>query len=81
MTNVSLPLNDVQLSLLKLSDSLRESEMQDLKKIIIAYKAHRLALLADKIWDEKGWSQQTMDVFLNTHMRTPYKDNKPKIAG
>ena len=30
--------------------------------------------MADQVWDEKGWTQETMDEFLQTHMRTPYKN-------
>lgn len=72
-STLAFPLNEVQISLLKLTENLREDEMQDLKKLIIAFKAHRLALLADKVWDEKGWTEETMQQFLETHMRTPYK--------
>ena len=44
--------------------------------MIIAFKAQRLAALADEVWDEKGWTEDTMETFLNTHMRTPYLANK-----
>ena len=76
MATVQFPLNDLQISLLKLSEGLREDELQDLKRLIIAFKARRLSLLADKVWDEKGWSEQTMQDFLDSHMRTPYKSVK-----
>ena len=78
MVPVQFPLNEVQISLLRLSESLGEEELLELKKLIIAFKAHRLALLADKVWQEKGWSEQTMKRFLETHMRTPYKPNQPR---
>jgi hypothetical protein len=29
--------------------------------------------MVDEIWDEKGWTEETMNTFLNTHERTPYK--------
>ncbi len=70
MASVSFPLNEVQVSLLKLTENLREEELNDLKKLIIAYKAQRLAMLADQVWEEKGWSEKTMQDFLATHMRT-----------
>ena len=78
MADIHFPLNETQLALLKLSENLSEAEMQDLKRLIIAFKAKRLAQLADKVWDEKGWTQETMDAFLNTHMRTPYKAQQRK---
>jgi len=55
--DIHFPLNETQLALLKLSENISEEEMQDLKRLIIAFKARRLAQLADKVWDEKGWSQ------------------------
>ena len=72
MTPVSFPLNEVQVSLLRLTEKISEQDMQILKKMIIAFKAQRLAELADKAWDEKGWTEETMQIFLNTHLRTPY---------
>jgi len=44
--------------------------------MIIAFKAQRLAALEDKAWKEKGWTEETMQTFLNTHVRTPYLTNK-----
>ena len=73
------PLNDVQVTLLKLTDNLSENELKTLKKLIIAFKAQRLSELIDNVWDEKGWSEDTMQQFLNTHMRTPYT-SKPQHA-
>ncbi len=60
------PLNDVQVTLLKLTDNLSENELKTLKKLIIAFKAQRLSELIDNVWEEKGWSEETMQQFLNT---------------
>lgn len=79
MTSIQLPLNEIQLSLLKLTENLKEEELQELKKLIIAYKANRLAMLADQVWDEKGWTEATMQAFLNEHMRTSYKAAPAKL--
>lgn len=78
MATIQFPLNDVQVALLKLTEQLSEVELKELKQLIIAFKAHRLAQLADKVWDEKGWTQETMEQFLQTHMRTPYKMQQPR---
>ena len=78
MQPIQFPLNDVQVSLLKLTENLNQEEIQELKKLIIAYKAQRLAKLTDQVWDEKGWTQKTMKQFLNTHLRTPYRPNPAK---
>jgi hypothetical protein len=67
-------LSNAQIELLKLlANDLSEAELADLKKILLAFKLQRVVQLADNTWDEKGWSQETMDQFLQTHMRTPYQ--------
>ena len=72
MQSIKFPLNEVQVSLLKMTEHLSEQELVALKKLLIAFKAQRLAMLADQVWEEKGWTQETMDEFLKTHMRTAY---------
>ena len=67
-------LSNAQIEILKLlANDLSEAELADLKKILLAFKLQRVVQLADKTWDEKGWSQETMDQFLQTHMRTDYQ--------
>ncbi len=66
-SNIQFPLNEVQVSLLRLTEKLPHEELLALQKLIIAFKAQRLSALADQVWDEKGWTQETMEMFLNTH--------------
>lgn len=73
---IKFPLNEVQTSLLKLTENLSEEDLKILKKLVIAFKAQRLASLANKLWDEKDWTEETMQTFLNTHIRTPYLSNR-----
>ncbi len=73
---IKFPLNEVQISLLKLTKNLSEADIKILKKMIIVFKAQQLAAIADKVWEEKGWSEETMQTFLNTHMRTFYSENQ-----
>lgn len=54
-----------------------EEELKDIRKLISIYYAQKASLAADKVWDEKGWTNETMEEFLKTHMRTPY-DSKDK---
>ena len=70
-SNIQFLLNEVQVSLLRLTEKLPHEELLALQKLIIAFKAQCLSALADQVWDEKGWTQETMQTFLNTHMRTP----------
>ena len=70
-------LSNAQIEILKiLADNLSESELADLKRILLAFKLQRVVQLADKAWDEKGWSQETMNKFLQSHMRTPYRSTE-----
>jgi hypothetical protein len=74
METLNAKLSNAQLEILKLfSTDLTPDELADLKKILQAYKLKRVVDLADQVWDEKGWTQETMDDFLKTHMRTPYR--------
>jgi hypothetical protein len=50
MASVSFPLNEIQISLLKLTENLQEGEVSALKKLLLAFKAPCLAMLADKVW-------------------------------
>ena len=77
---IQFPLNDVQMSLLKLTENLPQEDLQALKRVIIAFKAQRLSMLVDKVWEEKSWTEETMQTFLNTHMRTPYLPNQKQIT-
>jgi hypothetical protein len=73
-TSISTPFSNAQLELLKLfSNDLKDVELQELKKILLEFKFQRVTKMVDEIWDEKGWTEETMNEFLNTHMRTPYK--------
>ena len=70
LTNAQLEV--VQLFSLNLSDE----ELQELKRILIVYKAARLLRKADEVWETNKWSQETMDQFLQSHLRTPYKSQE-----
>ncbi|MCB9333919.1 MAG: hypothetical protein H6574_22925 [Lewinellaceae bacterium] len=74
MSSSEKTLSNAQVEILKLfGDNLSEAELADLKKILLAFKLQRVVQLADKTWEDKGWSQETMDKFLQMHMRTTYK--------
>lgn len=53
-----------------------EEELKDIRHLIALYYAEKLTEEVDKIWDERGWTNETMEQFLKTHMRTPYDTNK-----
>ena len=69
-------LNPLQLEMLKLfSVKMGQDDLLELKEIIVKYLADKTVREADKLWDEKGWTDKTMEEFLNMHERTPYNPN------
>lgn len=62
----SQPLSNVQAELLKLySTNLSTDELKELKTVLGKYFALKAAKEADKLWDNKKYSNETMDVWLN----------------
>ncbi len=81
MVTLNAPLSNAQLEVVQLfSMNLNEEELSDLKRLLIAYKAERLARKINEHWDKKSWSQETMDVFLETHFRTTYQSQNNFFA-
>lgn len=77
MSSLTVPLTNAQLEVVQMfSLNLSEDELQELKRLLIAYKAARLSRKADEVWEAKGWTQEKMDNFLQTHMRTPYRSQE-----
>ncbi len=66
-------LNEHQLEILKLlSRDLDQQDLVAIKRLIVNYLADKAKIMADKVWEEKGWSQNDMDRMLQTHERTKY---------
>jgi hypothetical protein len=66
MSSLSFPLSNVQLELLKLySTELDEKDLKELKNQLAAFYAKKSIQEADKVWKEKGYSNQDMDNWLN----------------
>jgi len=71
MTN---KLTNVQLELLKIfSYDLPESELLDLKELLTTYFKNKVDSDIEKVWNDKGWSSDTIESIANQHTRTPYK--------
>jgi hypothetical protein len=67
----SPPLTNVQLELLKLyAYDLKEEEMQELKKVLAAFFAQRIRQRTGEIWQERGYTQETMQQWLKTGKST-----------
>ena len=66
MSALNYPLTNVQLKLLKLfNTNLTEQELIELKNLLSSFYANKGIALADRIWDEKGLTDQDMDKWLN----------------
>jgi len=68
-----LPLNNHQLEILKLfSRELDDTDLIEIKRLIVKYLADKVTRMADEIWEEKNWTNEDMKRLLKTHKRTPY---------
>lgn len=62
---IDKPLTNLQLELLKLySLDLPESQLVDIQRLIANYFAGRASDEMDRLWEERGWSDQTMEEWL-----------------
>lgn len=63
--------SNAQLLLLKaFASNLTEEELLELRQAYAAILGRRAIETADKIWDEKGWTDEDVDRILNTKMRS-----------
>ncbi len=70
MQLVQQPFSNVQLELLKtFSHQLADSEISELRKMLATFFAQRAIKQANKVWDEKKWTDTDVDEMLNTKMR------------
>ncbi len=73
-TTLKTPFSNVQLELLKLfSHNIPEDDLLEIKRYLIQYRAQKIMSWADRIWEEKKWTQKDEQRILDTHQRTPYK--------
>lgn len=72
MTSVlDKPLANLQLKLLKLySMELSEEQLIDIQRLIARYFAERASDEMDKLWEERGWSNETMEAWLKDEFRS-----------
>lgn len=67
-------LSNAQLELLKLfAGDISEDELRLLKRVLLRFRAEILMDKADRIWEEKGWTDEDIKRLLDAKMRTPYR--------
>lgn len=63
---VQTPLSNLQQELLKLyASDVSEADLLFIKRFLAKYFAEKAIAEADKIWDERGYSNETMRNWLN----------------
>jgi hypothetical protein len=66
MEKLQPPLSNVQLELLKLyATDLSEKDMLELKDMLADFYAKKSIQLANQVWEEKGLTNEDMDIWLN----------------
>ena len=66
----SPPLTNLQLELLKLfSREVSEEDLLEIRRLLVQFFSERISDAADKVWEEKSWTNETMEEMLNTKMR------------
>lgn len=67
METLQTPLNKAQLELLKIFGKIKsEEELNELKDLIVNYYAQRLMDRVDKIWEERGYTEEDMERIANS---------------
>jgi hypothetical protein len=67
------PFTNIQVELLKLyARKVSDADLIAIKQLLAHFFAEKAMDAADKLWDEKGWTNENMERLANTHFRTPY---------
>lgn len=72
MTVLDKPLSNLQIELLRLySQNVSEEDLIAIKRLLAKYFADRASDEMDKLWEEQGWTNETMDKWLSDEDTTP----------
>lgn len=65
MSVINKPLTNLQLELLKLfSLDLSDEDLLEIRRLLAKYFAEKASDEMDRLWDEKGWTDETMEEWL-----------------
>lgn len=63
--------SNLQLELLSLyARNVPDTDLMEIKHLLARYFADKLSRRADQVWEEKGWTDETMEELLHTKMRS-----------
>jgi hypothetical protein len=72
MTVSNHKLTNLQVELLRLfAHPLSDVQLLDIKALLSNYFEKTASDEMDRLWDENGWTNETMDEWANEHNRTP----------
>jgi hypothetical protein len=75
------PLTNVQLELLKaFSLNLPEADLKKIQNFITHLLLEHAHDAADAAWEERGYTNETMEEWLHSHDRTPYTRSASALA-
>lgn len=75
MIEHSSSLTNLQLELLQtFKYDLSEQQLIEIRELLANYFADKATEEMDRLWDEKGWDEKTMEEWSNEHMRTKYEE-------
>jgi hypothetical protein len=68
------PLTELQMDLLELfARQVSEEDLKHLRLMFSNYFAQKATGEMERVWKERGYTEETEKQWLNEHMRTPYK--------
>ena len=68
-------LTNLQLELLQMFKyELDETQLLEVRALLAKYFADKATEEMDRLWEEKGWNEETIEKWSKEHMRTAYKD-------
>jgi hypothetical protein len=75
MTVLDKPLSNLQIELLQLySQNVSEEDLIAIRRLLARYFADRASDEMDKLWEEEGWTNDTMDDWLSDGEVTESED-------
>ncbi len=70
---LNTPLSNLQLELLKIfSHNLSESEIKEVKDLLLDYFSKKAISEADEIWEKENWDKKKIQSILRDSERTKY---------
>lgn len=71
MTTIHAPLSNLQLELVKLFRyELSDEQLLEIRRMLSRYFAQKVTDEMSQLWEEKGWSDETIEEWKNEKMRS-----------